>query len=416
MLDPRSSARSRLRVTFLHISNPFDDGAEAREAKTATLLACLLLANVAAWIAAAASFAGSSILLGTAVLAYVLGLRHAFDLDHIAAIDNVVRKLVQDGKRPLSTGFFFALGHSTVVGLATLALAATAAAMPDRLAQFHSFSGPVGTIVSASFLLVIGGVNLIVLRTLWRMVGRSRESGAVALDQALEARGFLARLLGPLLRGVSRSWHLYPIGFLFGLGFDTATEIGLLGISATQAAQGLSAWQIMMFPVLFTAGMVLVDTLDSVLMTGTYGWAFVHPERKLWYNLLITAVSVAMAVSIGGLEVVGLVRDQPEILGAIWTLVTSLSDERANLAVAVVAVLAMTWIVSFAIFRRRRYENLPRSQGSSIVQRTGKRFASLAMFPRPRRGFLLSLGAKTARRWGSRNSDIAMRKCDKTTM
>ena len=309
----------------MHISNPFDDGAEAREAKTATLVACLLLANVAAWTAAAAAFAGSSILLGTAVLAYVLGLRHAFDVDHIAAIDNVVRKLVQDGKRPLVHGIF----------LRARAFDGRRARLARRRRDGGGHAGQARAIPFRSrlrsarssrprFLIVIGAANLIVLKTLWRMVGPTRETGAASLDTILDGRGCLARLLGPLLRMVSRSWHLYPIGFLFGLGFDTATEIGLLGISATQAAQGLSFWQIMMFPALFTAGMTLVDTLDSVLMTGTYGWAFVHPERKLWYNLVITAVSVAMAISIGGIEVVGLVRDQPDLVGQIWTLVGSL--------------------------------------------------------------------------------------------
>ncbi len=350
-------------MTLLHFSNPVDDGANALEVKTATLLACLLLANVAAWTAAAVAFAGSSILLGTAVLAYVLGLRHAFDVDHLAAIDNVVRKLVQDGKRPLSSGLFFALGHSTVVVLAALAVAATAAAMPDRLAQLDSISGPIGPIVSATFLLVIGGANLLALRTLWRMAGHARETGDATLDKALDARGFLARLLGPVLRMVSRSWHLYPVGFLFGLGFDTATEIGLLGISAMQVAHGLSVWQIMMLPALFAAGMTLVDTLDSALMTGAYGWALVHPERKLRYNLVITAVSVAMAFAIGGIEVWCLVRDELPVAGLISSVAELLTDVRADVGAAVVALVGVTWIVSFAILRRRRYENLPRSQG-----------------------------------------------------
>lgn len=340
----------------MHFSNPFDDRAEAHQAKTAALLVCLILANVATWAAAALAFAGSSILLGTAVLAYALGLRHAFDVDHIAAIDNVVRKLVQAGKRPLSTGLFFALGHSTVVVLASLGVAATAAAMPDSVAQFHSVSGPIGTIVSAIFLIVIGIANLIVLRALWRRVESGPETGAASL-------GFLARLLGPLLRSVSQSWHLYPIGFLFGLGFDTAAEIGLLGISATQVAGGLSVWQIVMLPALFTVGMTFVDTLDSVLMTGTYGWAFVHPERKRWYNLVITAASVAVAVSIGGIELVGLFMDPRDLTGSISRAVGSLAGERTNLGAAIVAILAATSFVSFAIFRRRRYENLPRSPG-----------------------------------------------------
>jgi high-affinity nickel-transport protein len=344
----------------MHIANPFDDDAEAPGAKTATLLACLVLANVAVWAAAAAAFAGSPILLGTAGLAYVLGLRHGFDIDHIAAIDNVVRKLVQDGKRPLSTGFFFALGHSSLVGLAALAIAATAAAMPDLFAQLHSVSAPLGTIVSASFLVVIGVANLIVLRILWRMRGPAREPRAARLDAVLDERGLLARLLRPLLRRVSRSWHLYPVGFLFGLGFDTATEIGLLGLSATQAARGLALWQIMLLPALFTAGMALVDTLDSMLMTGTYGWASARPEHKLRYNGAFTAVSVAAAFAIGGIQVLGLVQDMRLGAGPIGGGAGWLGD---NLGLALIAFLAMTWIVSFAIFRPRRYENLLRSPG-----------------------------------------------------
>jgi high-affinity nickel-transport protein len=347
----------------VHFSNPFDDRAEAHQAKTVALLVCLLLANLAAWVAAGVAFAGSSILFGTAVLAYTLGLRHAFDVDHIAAIDNVVRKLVQDGKRPLSTGFFFALGHATVVVIASLAVAATAAAMPDNVARFHAVSAPIGTMVSATFLIMIGIANLSVLRALWRRVDSTPESGTASLDKALDGRGFFTRLLGPLLRGVSRSWQLYPIGFLFGLGFDTAAEIGLLGISAMQVAESLSVWQIAMLPALFTAGMTFADTLDSVFMTGTYGWALVHPERKRWYNLVITLISVVVAVSIGGVELVGLFTDQHDIAGSISRVVGSLAGERTNLGAAIVAVLAATSFVSFAIFRRRRYENLPRSPG-----------------------------------------------------
>jgi high-affinity nickel-transport protein len=247
--------------------------------------------------------------------------------------------------------------------LASLAVAATTAAMPDSVAQFHSVSGPIGAIVSATFLIVIGIANLIVLRALWRRVESTPEKGAASLDKALDGRGFFARLLGPLLRSVSRSWHLYPIGFLFGLGFDTAAEIGLLGISAMQVGEGLSVWQIAMLPALFTAGMTFVDTLDSVLMTGTYGWAFVHPERKRCYNLVITAMSVAVAVSIGGIELIGLFMDQRDLGGSISRVIESLAGERTNMGAAIVAVLAATSFVSFAIFRRRRYENLPRSPG-----------------------------------------------------
>jgi high-affinity nickel-transport protein len=352
--------KSNARVTLLHFSNPFDDGAGALEAKAATLLGCLLLANVAAWTMAASAFASNSILLGTALLAYVLGLRHAFDPDHIAAIDNVVRKLVQDGRRPLATGFFFALGHSTVVVIAALAIATT---VPRGFAQFVAVSGPIGTVLSASFLVVIGVANLLVLQSLWRSVGGAPQSGAASFDKTLDERGFLARLSGPLLRLVSRSWHLYPIGFLFGLGFDTATEIAFLAVSASEAVRSLTLAQIMMFPVLFTAGMVLVDTLDSVVMTGTYGFAYVHPERKLRYNLVVTAVSVAMAVSIGCIEAASLVGNPPDMIGPIWNGIRFVGDELASLCAVAIAFLAMASLVSFAIFRRGRYENLPRSPG-----------------------------------------------------
>lgn len=358
----------------MHIANPFDDGARSLEAKTATLVTGLLVVNGAAWLAALAAFAGNPILVGTAVLAYMLGLRHAFDVDHIAAIDNVVRKLVQDGKRPLSTGFFFALGHSTLVVLACLVFVATTPAGPDPGTGFEAVSAPLGTLVSASFLLVIGIANLLVLRTLWRMAARPGDLATGRFDAALDERGCLARLLRPLLRAVSQSWHFYPIGFLFGLGFDTAAEIGLVGVSAMQSAQGLSVGQIMIFPVLFTAGMTLFDTIDSVAMTKTYGWAFVRPERKLRYNLVITAISAVAAVAIGGIELAGLLRDGSEVVRPIWNGLAGQGEAARDLALAGVVVLASAALVSFAIFRRRRYENLPRSPGESGTMTTSIAF------------------------------------------
>jgi high-affinity nickel-transport protein len=260
--------------------NPFDDRPNRTRSKIAATYALLIAANVAAWLWAWAEFSDHPALLGTALLAYMFGLRHAFDADHIAAIDNVVRKLMQEGKSPQSVGFFFSLGHSSIVVLASIVIAATAAAMQGQLDAFHSIGGVIGTLVSAAFLLAIGLANLFILKGIWAAFNRVRHGGRVAdddLDTLLAGRGFLARIFQPMFRLVSRSWHLYPIGFLFGLGFDTATEIGLLGISATQAAQGpamgMSFWSIMVFPALFTAGMSLMDTTDSVMMTGAYGWA-----------------------------------------------------------------------------------------------------------------------------------------------
>src|SRR3569833_1132235 len=256
----------------------------------------LVAFNVIAWVWAFAEFSSQPVLMGTAFLAYVFGLRHAFDADHIAAIDNVVRKLMQEGRKPLAVGFFFSLGHSSIVIVASAIIAASAAALQPQLEAFHDLGGVIGTVVSAAFLLAIGLANLIVLRGIWGAVGRAKRGEKIVdedLDQMLAGRGFFARIFRRVFGVVRSSWHMYPVGFLFGLGFDTATAIGLLGISATQAASGLNFWSIMVFPALFTAGMALVDTTDSVAMVGAYGWAFVNPIRKLRYNMTITAASVA---------------------------------------------------------------------------------------------------------------------------
>ena len=364
MVDEISRELRMSEVTPVSFPNPFDDHAGAVKSRVAAFYVLLVCANAAAWIWAFVAFADRPVLIGAAFLAYVFGLRHAFDADHIAAIDNAVRKLMQEGKRPLAAGFYFSLGHSTIVVLASAAIAAAAAAMQDRLADFKAVSGTFGTLVSACFLLAIGLVNLVVLKGIWAAFRRARNGeniGAEALDALLSGRGFFTRLLRPLLRGVTRSWHLYPIGFLFGLGFDTATEIGLLGISAAQAAQGMSFWTIMIFPALFTAGMTLVDTTDSILMVGAYGWAFIHPIRKLWYNLTITAASVAVAFLIGGIEALGLIGDKLQLAGPFWRLMADLNDNLANFGFAVAAVFALSWIASIAVYRWKRYDDLPAS-------------------------------------------------------
>ena len=341
--------------------DPFDDRPSRVRTKAGLTYAFLIAANIAAWIWAWVAFADRPVLLGTAFLAYVFGLRHAFDADHIAAIDNVVRKLMQGGKAPYSAGFFFSLGHSTIVALASIVIAATAAAMQGRLDEFHDIGGVIGTSVSALFLLVIGVANLLILKGIWSAFARARRGEKIAdedLDALLAGRGLFARIFRPLFRVVSRSWHMYPIGFLFGLGFDTATEIGLLGISATQAAQGMSFWAILVFPALFTAGMSLMDTTDGVLMTGAYGWAFVNPIRKLWYNLTITAASVVVALLIGGLEAFGLIGDKLGLEGGFWNVVGDLNDNLANFGYAVVGIFIVSWIISTAIYRAKGYDSL----------------------------------------------------------
>jgi nickel/cobalt transporter (NiCoT) family protein len=327
--------------------------------QSAVLYGLLIAANLAAWAWAWQAFAGQPTLLGTALLAWVFGLRHAVDADHIAAIDNVVRKLMQEGRRPVAVGFFFSLGHSTVVVLASLAIAATAAAMHGRLEAFKAIGSVIGTSVSAVFLLMIAVANLVILRGVWRSfrrVARGETLDAASLGALLVGGGLMARLCRPLFRSITRSWHMYPLGFLFGLGFDTATEVGLLSIAATQAAQGMSAWQTLVFPALFTAGMSLVDTTDSVLMVGAYGWAFVQPLRKLWYNLTITAASILVALLIGGIEALGLLVDQLGLEGGVWSVVSDLNDDLTNLGFAVVGIFLTAWGFSAIVYRWMGYD------------------------------------------------------------
>jgi high-affinity nickel-transport protein len=339
----------------------FDDKPHGLRAKAIGIYSILIVANAAAWAWALVAFGSSPTLLGAAFLAYILGLRHAVDADHIAAIDNVVRKLMQTGKRPIGTGFFFSLGHSSVVILAVFAIAATAAALQGEFESFKSVGGVIGTSVSAGFLLILGLVNLLILRGVWSNFQKVRRGGSLDendLDLLMSKSGFLARIFRPLFRTVNKSWHMYPLGFLFGLGFDTATEIGLLGLTAVQAAQGMSIWSVLVFPALFTAGMALVDTIDSGVMVGAYGWAFVNPIRKLWYNLTITAVSVVVAVMIGGLEALGLLADKLGLEGHFWGTIGELNEDLASFGFVVIGVFVASWVVSVLIYRWNRFDDL----------------------------------------------------------
>ncbi|GAA0031922.1 UNVERIFIED_ORG: high-affinity nickel-transport protein [Bradyrhizobium japonicum] len=326
----------------------------AVEPGTVVLFGGLIAANIAAWAWAFALFGDRPTVLATALLAWVFGLRHAVDADHIAAIDNVVRKLMQTGGAPRSVGLYFALGHSTVVVVATILLALGVVSLGgDSLLK--EIGGLIGTSVSALFLLVIAAINLVIFVGLWRTFRAAREQGvrdAEGLERLLANRGFLARLLGPLFRLVTKPWHMYPLGFLFGLGFDTATEIGLLSISATEAARGASVADVLVFPALFASGMALVDTADSALMVSAYRWAFVDPLRKLWYNLTITGASVAVALFIGGIEALGLIADRLDLSGGMWTLVDGLNESLANVGFAVIALFAVAWLVSVVLYRR----------------------------------------------------------------
>jgi nickel/cobalt transporter (NiCoT) family protein len=321
----------------------------------------LLIFNAGAWIWAFFAFHQYPVLLGTALLAYSFGLRHAVDADHIAAIDNVTRKLMQEGKRPVTVGFMFSLGHSTVVVLGAAAIAGATLTVQHRLDAFKNIAGVIGTSVSALFLFGIALANLFVLRSVYQTFVRVRRGEPYVeedLNLLLSGRGLLARVFRPMFRMIRRSWHMYPLGFLFGLGFDTATEIGLLGISAAEASKGLSLWAILVFPVLFAAGMSLIDTTDNILMLGAYGWAFVKPIRKLYYNITITCVSVVIAFVVGGIETLGLCVEHFRLTGWFWDGVAKLNDNFGSLGYFIVGLFALSWIVSIAVYRWRKFDEL----------------------------------------------------------
>ncbi len=359
LANPRLRARHRLLALF-------DDAAPHLRAKITGVYGLLFFFNAGAWLWALVAFRHYPLLLGTALLAYSFGLRHAVDADHIAAIDNVTRKLMQEGRRPVAVGLMFSLGHSTIVVIGSALIAAAALALQHRALSHHigaarDIGGFIGTLVSSLFLFAIAIVNIVVLVSIYRAFVRVR-SGAPYVDEdfdlLLANRGFLARIFRPMFAMIRRSWHMYPLGVLFGLGFDTATEIGLLGISAAEASRGLPLASILVFPVLFAAGMSLIDTTDNILMLGAYGWAFIKPVRKLYYNLTITFVSVLVALIVGGIEALSLLAGQLHLTGGFFSAILRLNSSFGTLGYLIVGLFALSWIVSIAIYKWRRFDSL----------------------------------------------------------
>lgn len=328
-----------------------------RQPRAALLIVFLVVMNLAAWGLAVHLFSASSTLMAASLLAWCYGLRHAVDADHIAAIDNVTRKMMQQGLRPCGVGAWFSLGHSTIVVLATIAIAATATAFSHHMDWFHKTGSAIGTAVSAFFLLAMALVNLVILHGVWQSFNHMKRGERVIADTP-PGGGIMNRVFRLAFRLVSRSWHMYLVGFLFGLGFDTATEIGVLGISAASASSGMSVWSILVFPLLFTSGMALVDTLDNLIMVGAYGWAFSKPQRKLYYNMTITGSSVIVALVIGGLEALGLMMDKFKLQGGIWRIVAALNDRLGNAGFLVVGLFLACWLISFINYRRKAYDAL----------------------------------------------------------
>ena len=325
------------------------------------LFICLIAANILVWIWALIALKDNPLLLGTAFLAYTFGLRHAVDADHIAAIDNATRKLMQEGQRPIALGLFFSLGHSSIVILMSAAVGLTAGSLVDSFPEMKQIGGIISTLASASFLFFLAFFNILIFRSVYRTFKRVKAGKPMAaheLDMLANGTGVLTRLFRSLFQMVSKSWHLFPIGFLFGLGFDTASEVALFGISATQATNGMSFGTILVFPALFTVGMSLVDTTDGILMIGAYGWAYKRPIRKLFYNMTITGVSIVVALLIGGVETLGLIGNKMGLEGGFWDMIGMLNDNFGILGYVIIAVFIASWLVSMMIYRLKGYGNI----------------------------------------------------------
>ena len=336
-------------------------------ARVGAMTAFVIGLNVAGWLMLAAAVGGRYRItnteifgFGTGALAYTLGMRHAFDADHIAAIDNTTRKLVGDGKRPLSVGFFFSLGHSTVVFvlavLLNFGLRGLDQQVSDSGSGLHNVTSVIGTGVSGTFLYLIALLNVIVLVGILKVFRQMRTGryDEEQLEEMLDKRGLMNRFLGPIARRADAPWKMYPIGILFGLGFDTATEVALLVLAGSAVVSGLPFYAILSLPILFAAGMCLFDTIDGCFMNFAYDWAFANPVRKVYYNLTITGLSVFVAVFIGTIEILGLIGQEYNLSGGFWTFLGGFDINKAGFVI--VGIFIVTWIVALALWHFGKLE------------------------------------------------------------
>jgi high-affinity nickel-transport protein len=305
--------------------------------------------------------AGSGVFgIGLGITAYTLGLRHAFDADHIGAIDNTTRKLMSDGQRPLSVGFFFSLGHSTIVfalaGLFAIGVRGLSGDVADDGSTLQQATGLIGPTISGSFLFIIGLINLAVLLSIMRIFRRMRHGhyDEQQLEHQLNSRGLMNRFLGRATRAVKKPWHMYPVGVLFGLGFDTATEIALLATAGAAATGGLPFYAILCLPILFAAGMTLLDTIDGAFMNFAYSWAFSKPVRKIYYNITITGLSVMVALLIGTIELIQVLSEKLGLTGSFFDWINNLDFNL--IGYLIVAMFVVTWAAAFAVWRLGRIE------------------------------------------------------------
>jgi high-affinity nickel-transport protein len=306
-------------------------------------------------------FKGLGLGLGVALTAWTLGVRHAFDADHISAIDNTTRKLMADGKRPLASGFFFALGHSSIIvavgiGL-TIAAKAVFGAVVDPSSGYETTGGVIGTSLAASFLYLIAALNLVVLAGILKVFTGMRrgEFDEAELERQLQSRGLMYRFFGRFMRSITKTWHMFGVGVIFGIGFDTTTEVLLLAATATAATQGLPWYAVLSLPMLFSGGMTLFDTLDGLFMNFAYGWAFARPVRKVYYNLVITGLSIAVAFLIGTIEIFGLLSTELHVHGAFFDFMANFDINKAGFAIA--GLFVIVWIVAISYWKIAKVES-----------------------------------------------------------
>ena len=354
---------------MLALRRVLGDGTPGLRPKVLTLYGILVGVNLILWALTLLTSIHFPALLVLGLTAYGFGLRHAVDADHISAIDNVTRKLMHEKKKPLTVGLFFSLGHSTVVFIMAALVAAGSAFVYNGLhgdnSTLKTIGGLVGTSVSALFLFAIALMNIIILVEIVRTFRQVTKGGVYdedAVEEYLNKRGFFARIFRGLFKSVDKSWKMYPIGFLFGLGFDTATEVGLLAVGSLGVTQyHLPFYAVLLLPLLFMAGMSLADTTDGVMMLGAYGWAFVKPVRKLFYNMTITFVSVIVAVLVGSLEVLGILQGQFKLRGGLWNSVDFLNNGNGGqnfgfIGVGIIGIFILSWLLSSVIYRANRYD------------------------------------------------------------
>jgi nickel/cobalt transporter (NiCoT) family protein len=326
----------------------------------------IILVYLLIGIATAVGFAASAIvgklsvlLAGLGIITYVFGLRHGVDADHIAAIDNTTRKLMQENKRPFTVGLWFSLGHSTIVVALIVGLVVATRTIVGQISVLESGGAVIGTMISGLFLWLMGIVNLVILFSIYRIFkelkrGKLNQS---ELDNLLDNRGFLNRYFRPLFKIVKHPWQIYPIGVLFGLGFDTATEVALVAISVgIGVSSTVPVWMILVLPFMFTCGMVLIDTTDGVTMRVAYGWAFLNPIRKIYYNLTVTAISVLVALAIGSAELLKVMASELNLTGTFWGWLGTLDFE--SIGLGIIIIFLVSWVVSVALWKYKRLDEL----------------------------------------------------------